>query len=321
MKILASNIKLQTFDCFNVFSIENNSAFKYINFNDNDSFYNALFDYFFDEKKLIEYCANKKKLKFNPTSQNFAMFYKFLKKFIDSENIEKDIDDIDEELFKIINEEYTLVIPESNSNQQKLRVKLDKIGKIGEYIFSCILSNYYNYDCILPKLHLITNYNMSVFGIDTLFYREIDDLLLFGESKISYTLDNGINLINKSLKDYEKLISDEFEIVLCNPLYKDKLNKFNEIFSDRADSCISIVEFIEKAKIQKIGIPIFIAHGRTTCEREILQGLSSIKIPNILGITPVLIAISLPIINKDKFIFTFTEMIRKKMEYYDNQRN
>lgn len=321
MKILDSDIKSQTFDCFNVFSIKNNSAFKHIHFGDNDSFYNALFDYFFDEQKLIEYCENKKKIKFNPTSQNFVMFYKFLKKFIDSENIEKDIDDIDEELFKIMNEEYTLVIPDPNTSEQKLRVKLDKMGKVGEYIFSCILSNYYNYDCILPKLHLITNYNMSVFGIDTLFYREIDDLLLFGESKISYTLDNGIHLINKSLKDYEKLISDEFEIVLCNPLYKDKLNKFNEIFSDIADSCISIKEFIEKAKIQKIGIPIFIAHGTTICEKDILQALSSIKVPNILGITPVLMAISLPIINKNKFIFTFTEMVRKKMEYYDNQRN
>ena len=81
-----------------------------------------------------------------------------------------------EEMIKILNEEYT--IEEKNG---KLKVRIDKIGKIGEYIFTCILNEYFKFQCILPKVHLQTSYNMSIYGIDTLFYSKDKEMLLFGE--------------------------------------------------------------------------------------------------------------------------------------------
>ena len=74
-------------------------------------------------------------------------------------------------------------------------------------------------------------YNMSIFGIDELFLAE--DMILFGESKVSINLQNGIKLIKESLKEYEKQIKDEYQLVLSNRFYGDKLQGFFEKLVER----------------------------------------------------------------------------------------
>lgn len=308
-------IKNEVFDdLFNVYSIENNFSFFHIKIGDTEQFYEEMFNYFFTEDKLIEYCENKKNIRFTPTRKQFAILYKHLKTYIDRENlIDIDILKLDEFIVSILNDERPLVIKD-----EKRMIRTDKIGKIGEYTFCHLLSRFFNFDCIIPKVHLQTDYNMNVYGIDTLFYSEADNLLLFGESKLCKNLNNGLNLIKESLKEYENQISDEFDLILSNRMYKDKLNKFNDLYGDNAEICVNIKDFLEVAKIEKIGIPIFIAHGTEINNEEILEKLSQISFPTLFGRETVYYAISLPIFNKDKFISVFTGMIRKKAEeYYD----
>ena len=109
-------------------------------------------------------------------------------------------------------------------------------------------------------------------------------MLLFGESKVTKKLENGISLINASLEEYESRIKQEYELVLSNRLYKDKLNKFNDKYGDIVDIALNIEEFIEKAQVKNIGIPIFIAHGKQTDINEIIKKLKSVKRNNILRI-------------------------------------
>ena len=203
----------------------------------------------------------------------------------------------------------------------RLICRLDKLGKVGEYIFSCLLEDYFGFDCIIPKVHLTTDYNMSIYGIDTLFYNEKENLLMFGESKISVRINNGITLIKKSLKDYEKQISDEFELVLSNRLYRDKLYKFKEVFGEQAEMSLDIHQFIKVANITKIGIPLFIAHGCESDTVEILNQLEKIVPKKMLNIETVYYAISLPIINKEKLIAVFTSKLREKGEEYKDGAN
>ena len=45
---------------------------------------------------------------------------------------------------------------------------------------------------------MITDKNMSVYGIDSLYYSPNEKLILLGESKVSKSLDNGIFVNTKS---------------------------------------------------------------------------------------------------------------------------
>lgn len=162
---------------------------------------------------------------------------------------------------------------------------------------------------------------MSVYGIDTLFYSEKDNLIMFGESKVSVSLSNGIQLIKKSLSEYEQQLSDEYRLVLSNRLYKDKLYKFTELFGDAVETTTTIQKFISKVGITKIAVPIFIAHGTETNNKNILDSLSKIASTKMFGIETHLIGISLPIINKTKLITIFTKMIKEKGNYYELEAN
>lgn len=312
--IKAEDICTQTFDCFQVYLLDDSYSFFHIEIEDNTTFYEKLFEYFFSENKLIKYCEHTSNIKFTPSAKHFAILYRHLKTYIDDFNLTKDISDLDNLLISILDEEFTL-----EEEEGKKLVRLDKTGKIGEYLFCCLLSNYFNFDCIIPKVHLQTDYNMSVYGIDALYYSEESNLLLFGESKVTIKLDNGINLIKKSLAAYEQQISDEFEIVLCNRLYKDKLFKFNKVFGDVAEVSIGIKQFIKRASIKHIGVPIFIAHGTEMQAKDILEKISKQQRPQFFGLETKYYVISLPIVNKSKFITTFTKKIKEKEDYYINE--
>lgn len=302
-----------TFNDFEVFYYNEYTSFFHINLSDNENFYQKLFEYFFDEQRLLNYIENKTHLKFDSTSRNYVSLYKHLELYIDDYNDEKDASSFDSEILKILQDEYTL----EDKGDGKLAVRLDKMGRIGEFIFCNILSEYFQFDCIIPKCHLTTDRNMNVYGIDTLYYSKNRDMILFGESKLSKSLDNGVDLIKESLKNYELNIKDEFKLVLSNRLYKDKFGKFGDKYNDMIEQCLSVNQFIELANIKQIGIPIFIAHGNDNQIEEIYKKLQKIKKNKLLDIDTVYFMISLPILNKSKLIAVFTKLIREKKAFYE----
>ncbi len=313
MCIFLEKIEREDFDCFHVYKMQNNFSFLHVEIEDTPIFYEKMFNYFFDDGKLLKYCENTSSISFTPSKRNYVTLFKHLKTYIDSENLAKDVSNLDEELRAVLCEEMQL-----EDKDGKTIVRLDKMGKIGEYIFCCLLSDYFHFDCILPKVHLQTDYNMNVYGIDTLYYSQDDNLLLFGESKLCLKLNNGIGLINASLKEYEQQLEDEFLLVLSNRIYKDKLKQFDKKYGDVAELCMSIQDFIDDAGITQIGIPIFIAHGTDLDEKKIFKKLKNIKSKNMFGIDTKYYLISLPMINKNKLIATFTELIRGREEFYES---
>ncbi|MBN2844332.1 MAG: DUF1837 domain-containing protein, partial [Sedimentisphaerales bacterium] len=165
-----------------------------------------------------------------------------------------------------------------------------------------------------------TDYNMSVFGIDTLHYSSSKDLILFGESKLCKTISSGIALINKSLEEYEKQISDEFSLVLSErQLGKNK--DFSDKFQDMIDECIDVKTFITKARIRKIGIPLFIAHGKEIDHSKIFSQLNKIHKKKILNLETIYYLISMPIIDKEKLVAIITQNIRNRLEELNAECN
>lgn len=272
-----------------------------------------MFEYFFDESRLLRYIENKASISFRPTTANFAALYKKLKIFIDKENDIQIPQNLEKNLLDIVSAEHTII--EENGIK---KIRLDKIGKIGEYIFSNILSEYFGYQCIIPKLNMLTDYNMSIFGIDTLFYSHENKLILLGESKVSKSINNGIALINESLSSYQAQIDDEFELILSQRWLKDKMGYFADDFGDKIEISMNMSDFIKKADVRNIGIPIFIAHGGIETTEEIFNELSKIKKIDLYDIETNYIIISLPLIDKDEFVKSFTLAIAERRDLYES---
>lgn len=303
------------FNDFTVYEEDKNHVFIHINLQDNEMFYVNLFDYFFTEEKLLKYCENKKNIQFVPSRKAYTILYRHLRNYIDEKNEMINLPVLSDEIERILEAENLITY----ENGKKI-ARADKIGKIGEYVFNCILSEYFNFDCIIPKVHLQTDYNMSVFGIDSLFYSSQKSMLMFGESKFSMSLDNGIGLIKKSLENYEKQISDEYELVLSNRFYGEQLNVFSGLYGEYTETCVNIQEFIKEAKIETIGIPLFIAHGTETDSVAIIQGLKKIPRSNLLGLDTIYYFISLPVVDKYKAVALFTKKIRETEDRYNAAR-
>lgn len=302
-------------DIFTVFYTENSNAktFFHIQLNDNNNFYYSLYDYFFSEDKLIQHIKNKKGITFSPNRMQYIELFQHLQNYIDSENLEIDITNYNESIISILKEEYP-----TEERDSKIFARTDKFGKIGEYIFCSILSNYFGYNCIIPKVHYTTDNNMSVYGIDTLFYSENENLLLFGESKFCSNLGNGLSLVSKSLSNYQLQIQEEYRLVLSGQILKNYPSIFNERFGDARDNSYTVEEFIQRAEIQKIGIPIFIAHGNEINEASILTRLNNISHNRFFELDTIYYYISLPVINKDNLMTCFKQRINEKMNEYKN---
>lgn len=300
---------------FTVHSLNDQTSFLHVNLADSHSFYKGLFDYFFEETRLLRYAENKTNLEFEPTAKNYVTLFKHLGLYIDNFNIQQVPAVIEKEVLCILSDEYEL----KDTGDGQLKVRLDKMGRIGEYIFCNLLSEYFGLDCIIPKVHLTTDPNMNVYGIDTLFYSSKSDMILFGESKLSKTLSNGTGLINKSLKTYEQQIKDEFTLMLSNRFLKNNMGIFGDKYSRIVELSLSIEDFIEKAKVKKIGIPIFIAHGTNITPDDIFDKLSQIKKTALLGLETIYIIVSLPIFNKSKMVGVFTQAIAEKRGYYEHE--
>lgn len=306
-------MKKSEFEEFKVYEIDNKYSFVYVDINDDEKFLTGLVDYIFNEENLLLYSELSTGLEFKPGKREYVKLYKNIQYFLNEELMKIPVGNVDEELVKILSEEYECI---KGDNGEYL-IKQDKSGKIGEYIFHLLLTKYFNYTCIIPKFCISTDRNMSVYGIDTLFYDEKKSEILFGEAKFSNRFSNGVKLINKSLKEYEQNIKEEFLLVLSNDSYK--LNEsFKSRHKEKIDECFTFEEFIEEANLTTIVIPIFIAHGdgkKNTVEK-FMKKLNSIKTKDMFGMNTKYMLISLPVIEKDKFIeFAIKMAVKKSHEY------
>ena len=158
---------------------------------------------------------------------------------------------------------------------------------------------------------------MNVYGIDVIFYNSNDNTLMFGESKVSKSLDNGIKLVNESLKKYEKQISEEYRLILSNEIFH-KSNIPKSLYK-YMDNCINFETFIKEAGIDMISIPIFIMHGKEIQVKNILNKMNKLKKTMVLNLRINYIIISLPIVDKTEFEKYLVEFLKEKSDYYYEQ--
>ena len=310
------DIEVKKYKEFDVYHLEDNYSFFHIKISDEDIFYEQLSKFFLEEDNLIKYIENSKDIEIEADNEIMEYIYDLLYIFIDEKNDEMDITNLEENLKGIMQEE----AEEVREEKKKTFIRLSKIGRFGEFIMSSILKDFFQFDCIIPKLKLTTDRNMSVYGIDTVYMNTDEKLLLFGESKISKNLDNAVKLINKSLDEYEKNIEEEYILIFKNNCLK-KLKEFETYYNEQKSNgiCLTFKDFITTANITKIGIPIFMAHGNEKDSQKIIEKLKkTIKRKNFFDIETEYYLISLPIIDKSKFTLTFTKIVKEKKEEYES---
>lgn len=311
-------MKETQFDVFTVHNINDKYSFLHVDVENEAEFLKNFTEYIFKEENLLKYTNIVIGQDLKLGNREYTALYKEISNFLNKKLEERDSLELDEEVEKLLfDQEYII----KDNDTGKLLLQNDKIGKLGEYIFHLLLTNYFEYTCIIPKIKLTTNRNMSVFGIDALFYNEKENELLFGESKFSRNIQGGISLINKSLEGYKESIQEEYLLVISSDNYKLHEN-FIKKYSESIQGCISFEEFIEFNKINKITIPIFIAHGEWTkidIER-VMNELDKVNQSEYFGLKTKFILISLPMIDKDKFVATAISVAKKKQEEYERNR-
>lgn len=301
------------FEEFKIYNEENKYSFLYADFDDENKFLPGLVSYIFDEKNLLLYSELNTGIEFTPGKKEYVKIYKNIQYFLNEELMKIPIVDLDDELESILGEEYECL----KDSDDKFLIKPDKIGKIGEYIFHLILTRYFGYKCIIPKFRITTDRNMSAFGIDTLFYDDEKSEILFGEAKFSKKLKNGVSLVNRSLKDYEQNIKEEYLLVLSNENFNLNSSFLNK-YKDTIEVCRTFEDFIKESNINSVIIPIFIAHGDGNKEKieKFLDRLNSVNSNKMLGLETKYLLISLPVIDKKKFVdFAIRMAVNKAREY------
>lgn len=315
---LEEKIEVSKYDGFDVYRIKEGHSFVYANFNDEDKFIDGLTDYLFNEDNLLNYARRTSKISFTGEAKQWVRLYHNISIFLNSKLEVLEIGDVTEELKDILGNEYKLI----NVNGE-LKVQKDKVGKIGEYAFHILLTNYFQLDCIVPKFRCTTDRNMSVFGIDTLFLDIHNKILYFGEAKFSKNLESGIKLANRSLQEYEQQIREEYRGVLSSDDAFDLSEEFIDVFGEARQVCISFEKLIEIANITEIGVPIFIAHGKTdetdNPEDYIQDMRRKINNQSFFGLSTKYIFISLPVISKNKFIEMAMKKVVKKYHEYEQR--
>ena len=305
----------EKFGQFTVYRSDVSHAFLYVNFSDPDRFMDGLSDYVLSEANLLNYANTMSPTAFTPTLANYKRLYSTLETFLNAELELLTFDNVSNEIKDTLGDEYTFANKDGETLIQK-----DKIGKIGEYIFHVLLTQYFRVNCIIPKFRCATDRNMSVFGIDALFFDPAERINYFGESKVCKTIDNAITLVNRSFADYESQISEEYKLVLSNSDVFRLSQEFQSAFERYTEVCISFEGFVKAASISQIYVPAFISHGnganKNTPEDFLQKMNTKITRNSFFGLDTKYLFISLPIIDKAKMMDVIMRKVVKKSNEY-----
>lgn len=305
----------EKFEQFIVYKSDVSNSFLYVDFSNQDRFMDGLSDYVLSEKNLLNYANTMSQTAFTPTLANYKKLYSTLETFLNAEMELLTFDNVSNEVRDTLGNEYTFINKDGNTLVQK-----GKMGKIGEYIFHVLLTRYFRVSCIIPKFRCTTDRNMSVFGIDALFFDPDKRIIYFGESKVCKTIDNAITLVNRSFADYESQISEEYKLVLSNSDAFRLSEEFQSAFERYTEVCISFEGFMKAASVSQIYVPAFIAHGNganNNTPADFLHKMNTKIIrDSFFGLDTKYLFISLPIIDKAKMMNIIMKKVVKKSNEY-----
>lgn len=282
---------------------------------DADKFQKKIIKYIFEDKLLYKYVTNYSAERMENIESEYPIkqlinLLKNLKKEYISEFIPEDIQ-------KKLCRKMTKKIDTRKTDWKErfnkfLKDRINGYDVIAEIILSKIIEEYLDADVFVTKLGLTTNTNMKVFGIDVLHYNLVKNLLIFGESKFTNTIDLGveqhideIELLDYKLTCESKLFANFENNIRGTDEIKCKFSDFGRKLT------LASVNSLEQTEIPfNIGVAFFISHGDIydyqIVSKKIKKIKNKIKIKNIQ-----IYLITLPVKSKDDFIDVIKEVIKE----------
>lgn len=294
-------ITTQDFEKFIVYSEDEAYQFCYITIKE-QSFYEDFASYILDFNMIKKHAAINLDITTELTLRDYNEILNRLISFVDYEKI-YDIAQFDDSIIQILDEEYL---------KDGADLRKDKWGRIGEYIFNIILDSFFNLDCVVRKFALNTSRNMPVYGIDTVHCSLENRIFYFGESKMVDSIDNGINLIKKSLENYEAQISNEYYTIKNNNFTRS--TEFLKLFDECLLRCLKFTELIEYIGLSSIGIPVFVSHGGTYDVETVFKKMRNIPNKPLFNLETKYFLISVPILDKNRFRDSFINVVKEKIK-------
>ena len=186
---------------------------------------------------------------------------------------------------------------------------------LAEIILSKIIEDRFGADVFVTKLAQTTNTNMKVFGIDTLHYNVNKNTMFFGESKLTNSVELGIQqhtaellLMDYKLNEECKLITLRENDIRCKLDIVHEITKFGRKLT--INDNLSILKIKKEDLAFNISIVYFIAHGEEfdydLITKKIKNFRKKIKFKDIT-----VYCVTLPIKNKEDFIKKVEEVINE----------
>lgn len=294
--------------------------YKHIRINEQD-FNKIIIKSLFEDKDLYRYVTNYSEEQFKqievvfPIKQLISLIKNLKKEYIKDCVPTK----IKKKLCKDLKAKADGVI--INTEQKDWEIKFDSYLEnnitgydvLAEIILSKIIEDRFGADVFVTKLAQTTNTNMKVFGIDTLHYNSNENTMFFGESKLTNSVELGIQqhtaeliLMDYKLNEECKLITLRENDIRCKLDIVHKITKFGRKLT--INDNLSILNIKKEDLAFNISIVYFIAHGEefdyNYVTRKIKDFRKKIKFKNIT-----VYCVTLPIKNKEDFIKKVEEVI------------
>lgn len=294
--------------------------YRHINIDDGD-FNKIIIKSLFEDKDLYKYVTNYSEERFKQIEVEFPI--KQLISLI--KNLKKEYikDCVPTKIKKKVCKELRakldgVVIDTKKSDwETKFNAYLDNnitgYDVLAEIILSKIIEDRFGADVFVTKLAQTTNTNMKVFGIDTLHYNSSENTMFFGESKLTNSVELGIQqhtaellLIDYKLNEECKLITLRENDIRCKLDIVHEITKFGRKLT--INDNLSILKIKKEDLAFNIAIVYFIAHGEEfdyeLITKKIKDFRKKIKFKDIT-----VYCVTLPIKNKEDFIKKVEEVI------------
>lgn len=311
------------FDQFEV--IEKDLAhiqYKHINIDEGD-FNKIIVKSLFEDKDLYKYVTNYSEEQFKqieaefPIKQLISLIKNLKKEYIKDCVPTK----IKKKLCKELKAKLDGVIIDTKKSdwETKFNAYLDNsitgYDVLAEIILSKIIEDRFGADVFVTKLAQTTNTNMKVFGIDTLHYNVNKNTMFFGESKLTNSVELGIQqhtaellLMDYKLNEECKLITLRENDIRCKLDIVHEITKFGRKLT--INDNLSILKIKKEDLAFNISIVYFIAHGEEfdydLITKKIKNFRKKIKFKDIT-----VYCVTLPIKNKEDFIKKVEEVINE----------
>lgn len=294
--------------------------YRHININEGD-FNKIIIKSLFEDKDLYKYVTNYSEEQFKkievefPIKQLIALIKNLKKEYIKDCVPPKIKKKVCKELRAKID---GVVIDTKKSDwETKFNAYLDNnitgYDVLAEIILSKIIEDRFGADVFVTKLAQTTNTNMKVFGIDTLHYNTNENTMFFGESKLTNSVELGIQqhtaellLMDYKLNEECKLITLRENDIRCKLDIVHEITKFGRKLT--INDNLSILKIKKEDLAFNIAIVYFIAHGEEfnydLITKKIKDFRKKIKFKDIT-----VYCVTLPIKNKEDFIKKVEEVI------------